>query len=113
VRWVSPTLSLARGNPQVLWDRSEPAGTPLVHFWNGVGDDIVEQLAGSRTVALHKLGGRVGRAKPRRVRTAAEWETGDDRWSSRDVNAMRRERLGHRITYGKFQKVFDAFDRLC
>jgi hypothetical protein len=63
VRWVSRTLNLARGNPQVLWailNRSEPAGTPLVHVWNGVGDDVVEQLAGSRTVALHKLGGRAG-----------------------------------------------------
>jgi hypothetical protein len=48
VRWISRTLSLARGNPQVFWailNRSEPAGTRLVHLW----DDVVEQLGGSRS----------------------------------------------------------------
>jgi hypothetical protein len=35
-----------------------------------------------------------------RVGTAAKWERGDDRCSSRAVNAMRRERLGHRDQSG-------------
>jgi hypothetical protein len=57
VRWASRTLSLARGNPQVRWailNRSEPAGTRLVHLWDGVGDNVVEQLAGWLTVALYQ-----------------------------------------------------------
>jgi hypothetical protein len=59
VRWISRTLSLARGNPQVFWailNRSEPAGTRRVHLCDGVGDDVVEQLGGSRSATqLRKL----------------------------------------------------------
>jgi hypothetical protein len=56
-------LRLPHASEQVLGldlNRSEPAGAGLVPLWNGVGDDVVEQLAGSRTVALHKLGGCAG-----------------------------------------------------
>src|SRR5262249_19286162 len=45
--WVFLTISLARSDPQVLCailNRSEPAGTRLVHLWNCVGDKLVEQL---------------------------------------------------------------------
>jgi len=49
VRWVSRTLSLARRGRAVLGarlNRSESVGTRLVYLWNGVGDNLVEQLAG-------------------------------------------------------------------
>jgi hypothetical protein len=50
--WVSRTLSLARGNPQVFWAILKPAGTRLVHLWDGAAHFLREaQRHAAKTVA--------------------------------------------------------------